>query len=73
MTLYEQLDQIFPGHFYFYSVSAVDMSEALEKCARVIGENAHVINLNGQMYMASQTNLGSEITWAVPVAGNPTE
>ena len=31
MTLYEELDTMFPSHSYFDSVSLTDMNEALEK------------------------------------------
>lgn len=73
MALYDELDAIFRNHQHFYKLSVADMSEALDKSARLIGENAHVITYNGQLYMASQTSLGSEVSWAVPVDGNPTE
>jgi hypothetical protein len=73
MALYNDLDAIFPSHQYFYAVNATDMSEALDKCARLVGDHAHVINYNGQLYMSSHMDLGNEISWARPVDGNPTE
>jgi hypothetical protein len=63
MTLFEELDAIFPAHTHYYSVALTDMNEALEKCARVTGGNAQVINYSGQMILATQTNIGNEITW----------
>lgn len=73
MALYDELDAIFRNHQHFYKLGVSDMSEALDKSARLIGENAQVITYNGQIYLASQMHLGSDVTWATPVDGNPTE
>lgn len=69
--LYEELDKIFPGHFYFYQVQNMDLSEALDRCGRLTGESAHVIQYQGQLIFASTHAISNEIPWLVAVAGNP--
>jgi len=71
--LYEDLDKIFPAHYYFYTVQNMDISEALDKCARLCGDAAHVIQYQGQLVFASTHAISTDIPWLVPVQGNPTE
>jgi hypothetical protein len=73
MTLYEELDTMFPSHSYFYSVSLTDMNEALEKCARLTDQPTHVFTYSGQMIMSVQHSLGNDIPWLTAVPGSPEE
>lgn len=73
MTLYEELDAMFPSHSHFYSVSLTDMNEALEKCARLTDQPTHVFTYSGQMIMIVQHSLGNDIPWLVAVPGSPEE
>lgn len=73
MSLFNTLDSMFPGHTHFYMVRLTDMSEALEKCARMTGEIANVFNYQGQIMLAVQHDLGDQISWLTPVPGNPVE
>jgi hypothetical protein len=73
MALFDELDAIFSNHTHYYTVALPDMNEALEKCARVTGDNAQVINYAGQMVLASQSNLGDQISWLTEIPRPVTE
>lgn len=77
MALFDELDAIFTNHSHYYTVALPDMNDALERCARVTGGNAQVINYAGQMILASQSSLGDQISWLTeiprPVTEEPTE
>ena len=63
-SLFEELDVMYPNHTHFYTVGLGDMNEAMEKCARLSGYEAHVVNYNGQMVLISQQGFSSDnISW----------
>jgi len=68
MTLFEELDAIFPAHTHFYIVNLPSIDEALERCARLTGSASHVTSYNGQLIMAVQHGLNvDDITWLTEV------
>jgi hypothetical protein len=67
MALFDELDAIFTNHTHYYSVALSDMNEALDKCARMVGGNAQVINYGGQMILASQSGLSNQIPWLTEI------
>ena len=77
MALYDELNEMFPAHNYFYTVGLTNISEALEKCARLTGDPAHVFTYNGQMILCVQhelvDSLNNGVTWITSVSGNPSE
>lgn len=77
MALYDDLNAMFPSHNYFYTVAATDISEALDKCARVTGEPTNVFAYNGQIVMCVQHSLVDNtqggISWLTAVTGNPVD
>jgi hypothetical protein len=68
---YDDLNNVFLHHSFFYTVSGLSMNEAIERCARLSSNPVHVTTINGGIVLASMTDLGSEIPWLIPVAGNP--
>jgi hypothetical protein len=69
--MYTQLNEAFPQQQYFYTVNGLTMADALEKCARLTGENSHVFNYQGQVIFAVNHDLGSDIEFLTPVSGSP--
>ena len=68
---YNEINAMFPTHNFFYSVNGMSMNDALEHAARLSGYDSHVVNLNGQIVLATVTSIGTDIPWARPVNGNP--
>jgi hypothetical protein len=62
MTLFEELDTAFPAHSHFYSVS-LPLNEALDRCARMTGDNGHVFSYNGMVVLAVQHGTGPDVPW----------
>lgn len=71
--MFEELNNAFPDHNYFYEVNGLTMSEALERCARMAGDAGAVFNHQGKIIFAVKFNLGNSIGWATLLPGNPTE
>lgn len=68
---YDELNNTFTHHTYFYTVNGLSFNDAIERCARLSSNPVHVTSINGATVLASMDNLGSEIPWLIPVAGNP--
>lgn len=72
--MYEELNAAFPGHTHFYEVGNMTMGEALERCARMTGDDGQVLNFQGKIIFAVKHALATtEITWLNPVAGSPVD
>lgn len=67
MTLFEELDAIFTNHTNYYTVAVPSMNDALERCARLTGGDDQVITYNGQIILATQQNLGNQISWLTEI------
>jgi len=71
-SLYEELDVMYPNHSHYYTVALPDMNEAMEKCARMAGYEAHVVTYNGQMVLISRQGFPSDnISWLNEIPAPP--
>lgn len=76
LKMFEELNAAYPNQSYFYVVNGLPMADALERCARLTGDDAHVVNYNNQIIFASAHPIGvnaSGIEWLTPVAGSPVD
>jgi hypothetical protein len=76
MALYDDLNTVFPDHYYFYTVGNMDMSQALDVCARLSGEDTHVIQYQGMTVFAVKHQIGDGSVlpnFLTAVPGNPTQ
>ena len=69
--MFEELNNAFPNHTHFYEVLGITMNEAMDRCARLTGDDPLVMNFNGKIVFALKHSLGSGIEWLVPVPGSP--
>lgn len=70
--MFQELNDAFPQYTHFYTVSGMTMSEALDKCARLTGDNGHVFQYNGSTIFAAKHDVESvDIPWLDPVPGTP--
>ena len=69
--MFEELNNAFPDHTHFYEVLGITMSEAMDRCARLTGDNPQVMNYNGNIIFALKHDLGTGIEWLRPVSGSP--
>jgi hypothetical protein len=47
------------------------MNEAMDRCARLTGDDPLVMNYNGKIVFALKHDLGNGIEWMKPVTGSP--
>jgi len=74
MSTFTELDAAFPGHTHFFNVSGLSFSEALDRCARLTGDAAEVLNYNGMIIFAVKHALETDgIPWLNPVPGSPVD
>lgn len=72
--MYNDLNNIFPDHFHFYEVGNMSFSDALERCARLTGDDGHVVNYQGKIIFAVKHKIETDdISWLNPVPGTPIE
>jgi hypothetical protein len=70
--MFDELNAAFPYHSNFYEVSGLVMSEAMERCARLTGDDGMVFNFQGKIIFAVKHALDTaNISWLNPVAGSP--
>lgn len=70
--MFDELNAVFPNHTNFYEISGLTMTEALERCARLSGDDGHVLTYQGRIIFAVKHALStSDISWINPVAGSP--
>jgi len=70
--MFEELNNAFPNHTHFYEVSGLVMTEAMERCARLTGDDGHVLNYQGKIIFAVKHALDTaDIAWLNPVSGSP--
>jgi hypothetical protein len=69
--MFEELNNAFPDHTHFYEVLGITMNEAMDRCARLTGDNPQVMNYNGNIIFALKHDLGNGIEWLRPVSGSP--
>lgn len=72
--MFNELNNIFPNHSFFYDVSNMSFSEALDRCARLSGDDNHVVNYQGKVVFAAKSKVDTDqIDWLNPVPGSPIE
>lgn len=69
--MFNELNDAFPDHTHFYEIKGLTLSEALDRCARMTGDNGQVFNYQGKIIFAVKHSLGNELPWADPVSGSP--
>ena len=69
--MFEELNNAFPNHTHFYEVLGITMNEAMDRCARLTGDDPLVMNYNGKIVFALKHDLGNGIEWLRPVIGSP--
>lgn len=67
--MYEELNRIFPNQWWFYEVIGLTLTEAMDRCARTTGQQAHVINYQGRIIFASVDEVGNQIPWLSLIGG----
>lgn len=77
MALYDELNEMFPSHNYFYTVTLPTIGEALDRCARLTGDPSHVFQYQGQTIMCVQHPLvdsdNGGVNWLRAIPGNPVD
>lgn len=71
--MYDDLSNAFPGFTHFYTINGLSMNDALERCARLTGEDAHVFNYQNQIVFALQHEISNDNSWLVAVPGTPVD
>ena len=70
--MFNELDAIFPNHKRFYEVVGLSLAEAMERAARLTGDDSHVLNYQGKIIFAVQHSLDvTGIDWLTEVPGTP--
>ena len=69
MSMYDDMKAIFQSYSHFYVFTGGSMSQAMELCARLTGNDGQVATRNGQIIFAVRHSIGTEIPWLVPVDG----
>jgi hypothetical protein len=69
---YDELKIAFPNFSHFYIVNGITLDEAMDRCARLTGDDAHVLNFNNQLLFAAQHEISNDIPWLTWVE-EPTE
>jgi hypothetical protein len=72
MNLYEQLNAAFPNQWWFYETVGLNINDAMDRCARLLGSEGHVVNYQGRIVLASGNELSYEdIPWLNLIGGPP--
>jgi hypothetical protein len=72
MSLYEQLNTAFPNQWWFYEVVGLNINDAMDRCARLLGSEGHVVNYQGRIVLASGNELSYvDIPWLNLIGGPP--
>lgn len=74
--MYEELSQVFPGYTHFYIVQGLMMAEAMERAARLTGDDGMILNHANQVIFAVKHDIGQgakDISWLNPVPGQPVD
>jgi hypothetical protein len=70
MSLYEQLNEAFPNQWWFYEVSGLNINDAMDRCARLLGTEGHVVNYQNKIILASGNELSyQDIPWLNLIGG----
>jgi hypothetical protein len=70
MSLYEQLNEAFPNQWWFYEVVGLNINDAMDRCARLLGTEGHVVNYQNKIILASGNELShQDIPWLNLIGG----
>lgn len=69
--MFDELNAAFTNYTHFYEVVGKTMTESLELCARLTGDDGHVLNYQGKIIFAVKHSIGNDIEWLKPVDGSP--
>lgn len=64
---YDELKTAFPDFSHYYQVVGMQISDALDRCARMTGEDAHVLNYNNAIIFAVQHEISDDNDWLVEI------
>jgi len=67
--MYEELNRIFPNQWWFYEVVGLTLTEAMDRCARMTGQQAHVVNYQGKIVFASVDEIDTSVSWLSLIGG----
>ena len=71
--MFNELNDAFPDHNYFYEVVGLTLTDAMMSCARLAAGDPHVINYNGKIIFASQQLINTnEISWLLDIKAHDT-
>lgn len=69
--MFDELNDAFPDHTHFYEVKGLTLTDALDRCARMTGDNGNVFNYQNKIIFAVKHSLSPELTWVTAVPGSP--
>jgi len=68
---YSEISSIYPHFTHFYEVLNLTLPAAMDRCARMTGDQGHVAQLNGKIYFIVKHSLGYDNDWLKEVDGTP--
>lgn len=71
--MFNDLNAAFPNFTHFYTVNGLSMADALDRCARLTGDDGNVFHYQNQIVFALTHSLGTDIPWLSAVPGTPEE
>ena len=72
MSLYNELNTVMPQQ-HFYEVISLSFADALDRCARMTGNEGNVFTFNGKTIFACHHPINGDNDWLVAVEGTPVE
>lgn len=70
---YTELSTAYPSFSHFYEVTNLSLPDAMDRCARMTGEEGHVVQFNGRIYFTVKHEIGNDNDWLTLVPGTPTD
>lgn len=70
---YTELSAAYPAYSYFYEVLNLTIAEAMNRCARMTGDEGHVVQINGKTFFIVKHEIGNDNDWLQLVPGTPTD
>ena len=66
--MYDELKAVFPGYTHFYEVSGLQLSEAMDRCARMTGSTSNILQYQNKIIFGLTHDLGEgpEFLNAIP-------
>jgi hypothetical protein len=56
--MYDELKAVFPGYSHFYEVVGLQLAEAMDRCARMTGSSANILQYQNKIIFALTHDLG---------------